>query len=217
MDPVADDRHWPPGQEGEVIGTPRTTPERKALDVAVMHGCDSPSRHIGLPVGHCLSRARLRHLGESRWVVVVDGSIPVGFAAYQHADCTIRVVHEFLLDRTMADSEAARVTDQTTFCPRNGGLRRGRTLSHVSASLSRGDGAVRGAWLYVAGARALRHVVTAKTRLARLVRDSFQARTVVAGGSTVWRRSRVIAPFEVRTSRQTRHWLARNPVWCDSG
>jgi hypothetical protein len=92
--------------------TPRPSPEFKAFDVAVMHGCAcSSDQQPCLPAGHCLSRARLRHLQESDWVVVTDGSVPVGFAAYKCADSDVRVVHELLIDRTLTSRGAARVTD----------------------------------------------------------------------------------------------------------
>lgn len=79
----------------------------RALDVAVMSSFSSPR----LPIGHCLSRARLRHLRASECVVVTEGFVPVGLAAYKSADSDVRVVHEFLVDRTLADSDAATVTD----------------------------------------------------------------------------------------------------------
>src|SRR5712691_8513261 len=40
-----------------------------------------------------------------------DGSVPIGLAAYKRADCEVRVVHELLLDRSLADPNVARVTD----------------------------------------------------------------------------------------------------------
>ncbi len=94
------------------MGTPLPSPERRALDVAVMHGCScSTSRQICLPAGHCLSRARQRQLRESDWVLVTEDSVPVGLAAYKCAESDVRVVHELLLDRTLTGRDAARVTD----------------------------------------------------------------------------------------------------------
>jgi hypothetical protein len=94
------------------MGTPLPSPERKALDVTVMHGCCcSPDRQTCLPAGHCLSRAQLRHLRESDWVVVTEDAVPVALAAYKRVASEVRVVHELLLDRTLADPDAARVTE----------------------------------------------------------------------------------------------------------
>ena len=65
---------------------PRPGCDRDVLDVAVVHGCASSlERETCLPAGHCLSRARSRHLRESDWVIVTDDSVPVGLAAYKHA------------------------------------------------------------------------------------------------------------------------------------
>ena len=92
--------------------TPLSSPERKALEVAVTRGCCcSPDPRTCLPAGHCLSGARIRHLLESDWIVVSQGSIPVGLAAYRRADSDVRVVHELLVDRTLAACDAARVTN----------------------------------------------------------------------------------------------------------
>lgn len=80
--------------------------------MAVIHGCScSPDRILSLPAGHCLNGARLRHLRESEWIVITDGSVPVGLAAYKPADGEVRVVHELMLDRTLTGPAAARVTD----------------------------------------------------------------------------------------------------------
>lgn len=92
--------------------TPRPSPDPKALDVAVMHGCACSSDwQTCLPAGHCLSRARLRHVQESDWVAVTKDSVPVGLAAYKCADSDVRVVHELMLDRTLTGRDAAKVTD----------------------------------------------------------------------------------------------------------
>jgi hypothetical protein len=94
------------------MGTPLPSSERRALDVAVIHGCScSADRTLSLPAGHCLSRAQLRHLHESEWILITDGSVPVGLAAYKRADGEVRVVHELMLDRTLTGPNAARVTD----------------------------------------------------------------------------------------------------------
>ena len=93
-------------------GTPPQSSERKTSNVAVIHGCSGPpDLRDCVPAGHDLSRARLRHLRESDWVVVTEDSSPVGLAAYKRADSDVRVVHELLLDRTLAAPDAARVTD----------------------------------------------------------------------------------------------------------
>lgn len=86
--------------------------EPQTFEVAVIHSsAGSADASDCLPPGHSLSRARLRHLCESDWIVVRDGPSPVGLAAYKRADSEVRVVHEFLLDRTLAGRKAARVTD----------------------------------------------------------------------------------------------------------
>ena len=86
--------------------------ERDVLVVAVVHGCTSSfDRETCLPAGHCLSRARSRHLRESDRVIVTNESIPVGLAAYKPAHSDVRVVHELLLDKTLPVDHAAKVTD----------------------------------------------------------------------------------------------------------
>jgi hypothetical protein len=95
-----------------MIGSPPASLAQKALDVALIHGCSGPpDLHTCIPAGHCVSRARLHHLRESEWIVVTDGAVPVALAAYKRADGEIRVVHELLLDRTLAGPYAAAVTD----------------------------------------------------------------------------------------------------------
>jgi hypothetical protein len=85
---------------------------RGFLEVVLVHGCAcSSEQQISLPAGHCLSRARLRHLRESEWVVATEDAVRVGFAAYKFADSDVRVVHELLLDRTLTECEVARVTE----------------------------------------------------------------------------------------------------------
>jgi hypothetical protein len=94
-----------------MIGSPLASSARKALDVALIHGGSRPpDLHHYVPAGHCVSRARLRHLRESERIVVTDGSVPVGLAAYTRTDGEIRVVHELMLDRTLAGPDAAAVT-----------------------------------------------------------------------------------------------------------
>ena len=79
--------------------------------VAVMPACScAEGRQIGLPAGHCLTRTRAEYLQESDWIVVTSAGVPVGLAAYRHPDSEIRVVHEFILDRTLTSSDASRVT-----------------------------------------------------------------------------------------------------------
>ena len=78
---------------------PRPSCERDVLVVAVVHGCTSTfDRETHLPAGHCLSRARSRHLLESDWVILTNESVPVGLAAYKPAHSDVRVVHELLVD-----------------------------------------------------------------------------------------------------------------------
>jgi hypothetical protein len=91
---------------------PRPGRDRDVLDVAIVPDCvSSLERDTCLPAGHCLSRARSRHLRESDCVSVTHHSVPVGLAAYTRADSDVRVVHELLLDRTLPVLDAARVTD----------------------------------------------------------------------------------------------------------
>jgi hypothetical protein len=86
--------------------------ESQTLDVAVIHHSSGPADASDcVPPGHCLSRARLRHLCKSDWIVVRDRSGSVGLAAYKHADGELRVVHEFLLDPRLAGPRAVQVTD----------------------------------------------------------------------------------------------------------
>lgn len=83
-----------------MVGSPLRSSEPPTLDVAVIHGCSGlPELQTCVPPGHCVSCARVRHLRESEWIVVTDGSVTVGLAAYKRADSEIRVVHE-LMPRT---------------------------------------------------------------------------------------------------------------------
>lgn len=95
-----------------MIGTPPPIPRHNAINVAVFDGCSgcSDPRNC-LPAGHSLSRARLRHFQQAAWIVVTEDSIPVGLAAYKRVDSDVRVVHEFLLDRTLGGRDMTRVTD----------------------------------------------------------------------------------------------------------
>jgi hypothetical protein len=72
-----------------------------------------PGQYQAVPAGHRLSRARLRHLRQSEWVVVSADSVPVGLAAYKHVESDVRVVHEFLLDPRLESGDATRVADLT--------------------------------------------------------------------------------------------------------
>ncbi len=95
-------------------GTPPQSSERTTSDVTVIHGRSGPpDLRTCVPAGHCLSRARLRHLRESEWIVVIEDSIPVDLAAYKRADSGVRVVHELLLDRTLARRRGLRATRST--------------------------------------------------------------------------------------------------------
>ena len=94
-------------------GIPAASTEPKMLDVKVVHPCSGPvAPNKCIPPGHRLSGPRWRHLGASERVVVTDGLGPVGLAAYKRADGHLRVVHEFLLDRSLDSGEAARVTEK---------------------------------------------------------------------------------------------------------
>ena len=94
-------------------GTPPQKSKPDTFDVALIHGYCSSSSDLRncVPSGHCLSRARVFHLRESEWIVVTDASVSVGLAAYKRAGGDVRVVHELLLNRTLADSHATRTTD----------------------------------------------------------------------------------------------------------
>jgi len=93
-------------------GTLPPSSEPQTFDVAVIHRSSGPADASDcVPQGHCLSRARMRHLCESDWIVVRDSSGPVGLAAYKRADGEVRVVHEFLLDPRLTGPPAAHVTD----------------------------------------------------------------------------------------------------------
>lgn len=89
---------------------PRVEPN--TLHVAVIHGwSDQADLHTCVPAGNCVNRVLRRHLRESECIVVRDGFVPVGLAAYKRADGQVRVVHELMLDRTLAGPDAASVTD----------------------------------------------------------------------------------------------------------
>lgn len=62
-------------------------------------------------LGHSLNRARRRYLRQAEWIVAMDGTGPVGLAAYQRVDSDVRLVLELLLDRTLSESDTTRVTD----------------------------------------------------------------------------------------------------------
>jgi hypothetical protein len=53
----------------------------------------------------------LRHLRDSERIIVTDGLGPIGLAAYKRVQGPVRVVHELLLDRSLGDAEASRVTE----------------------------------------------------------------------------------------------------------
>jgi len=94
-----------------VTRVPLRTSAQRAFDVAVMSSCSSSHLQVSLPIGHSLSRSRLRHLLASERVVVSERLVPVGLAAYKSADSDVRVVHEFLMDRTLADRDAVPAVD----------------------------------------------------------------------------------------------------------
>ena len=86
-------------------------PDHRPLAVALMHGClridHSPTV---VPTGHCLSRARLRHLAQSEWITVTAGTRSTGLAAFKRAESDVRVVHEFLVNRRLDDRDNELVT-----------------------------------------------------------------------------------------------------------
>ncbi len=87
-------------------------PGRGRIDVTVIDGCSgSADPRQSCPAGHALNRARVRHLLQSAWVVVTDDSTPIGLAAYRPVDSDVRVVHEFLVDRTLPGADTAHVAD----------------------------------------------------------------------------------------------------------
>src|SRR5579862_9542755 len=103
---------WESATGGGMNGTLRHRSEPRAFDVAVIRRRSGPADASDyVPRGHCLSRARLRYLCESDWIVVRHGSGTVGLAAYKRADGDVRVVQEFLLDPTLAGPDAVQVTD----------------------------------------------------------------------------------------------------------
>ena len=93
-------------------GVPAST-EPKIVDVAVVHAGSGPvAPYQGIPSGHRFCGPRLRYLGESERIVVSDGLGPIALAAYKRAEGPVRVVHEFLLDRSLDGAEAAHVTER---------------------------------------------------------------------------------------------------------
>jgi hypothetical protein len=88
--------------------------EAPRLEIAMLYGgcCCSADLERCLPAGHALSRARVRHLRESVWMVASRVGVPVGFAAFKRADGQVRVVHELLLDPTLTHEDALTVTHQ---------------------------------------------------------------------------------------------------------
>lgn len=62
-------------------------------------------------LGHSLNRARRRYLRQAEWIVAIDDTGPVGLAAYHRVESDVRLVLEFLLDQTLSESYARRVTD----------------------------------------------------------------------------------------------------------
>ena len=86
-------------------------PHDRTFDVAVVHGCASEGQQICVPKGHTLSPTRLRRLFQSELVIVTRESRPIGFAAYKRADSEVRIVHEFMIDRTLSMRVGATVVD----------------------------------------------------------------------------------------------------------
>ena len=62
-------------------------------------------------VGHSLTRRRRRYLQRAECIVVEERSRLLGLAAYQRVESAVRVVHEFLMDRTLVDRDAVPVVD----------------------------------------------------------------------------------------------------------
>lgn len=90
-----------------------TSMNQSTLDVAMIDGqsCGPMDLDQVLPLGHALSRPRLRHLHESEWIVVSKGLSPIGFAAYKRADGEVRVVHELLVHSAIPLTDATVVTE----------------------------------------------------------------------------------------------------------
>ena len=62
-------------------------------------------------VGHLLTRRRWRYLQRAECIVVTENPRLLGVAAYQRVESDVRVVHEFLVHRSLGEREAAIVTD----------------------------------------------------------------------------------------------------------
>jgi hypothetical protein len=92
--------------------TSRLRPCRTTVGVELIDGhAGSGDSPISVPAGHLFSRARLRHLRASSRIVVADASRLLGLAAFKRFDSDVRVVHEFVLDRALTESDAATATD----------------------------------------------------------------------------------------------------------
>ncbi len=94
-----------------MTGQPQRLVRHGAIRVQVMEGGGLGDPRLCCPAGHTLSRARLQHLRGAAWVLVTEDAIPVGFAAYRPADSDVRIVHEFLVDRTLPGADVAQVAD----------------------------------------------------------------------------------------------------------
>ena len=82
------------------------------FEVSVMHACAGPpAAGIPVPVGHQLTRVRLRCLLRSERLIVSSGTACLGVAAYQVVDSDVRVVHEFLVDPHLDQPDRAAVID----------------------------------------------------------------------------------------------------------
>ena len=62
-------------------------------------------------VGHSLTRRRWRYLQRAECIVVTEDPRLLGVAAYQRLESEVRVVHEFLVHRSLGEREASVVTD----------------------------------------------------------------------------------------------------------
>ena len=84
---------------------------RGLISVAVVDGsCPSSDVQRWCPAGHSFHSTRTRVLRQSVWIVATAGSKPLGLAAYRRDPGAVRVVHEFLLDRTLTGADQGAVS-----------------------------------------------------------------------------------------------------------
>jgi len=100
---------------GSLIGETNAMSERvmpsSTFDVTLVRASSTPADAACVPTGYCLSETRLRHLAESELILISEGGRLTGLAAYKPTDGELRVVHELLVDRSLAPAKARRVTE----------------------------------------------------------------------------------------------------------